>query len=83
MQHELPHRNIALSIEEQILRTAKRRQKRAPNRSDVFHGDDRKYILFLAAVPEQQDRQRYEDQKGYVIRDEHGGKEDAKYQEQA
>lgn len=61
VQHKVRCACPGLLVKEEILRAAEGHEKRAADRSDVFERDNGEYALFPTRTPEEQDRERDED----------------------
>ena len=74
MQHEVQRTGAGLLVKEKVLRAAERHQKRATDRSDILKSDNGQDALFASRTPEEQDRERNEDDERNIVRYKHRGK---------
>ncbi len=61
VQHEVQRARAGLLVKEKVLRAAERHKKRAADRSDILKGDNGQNALLASRTPEEQDRERNED----------------------
>ena len=82
MQEESQGADSGLVKEEEVLRASEGHQKRASDRCDIFHGDDRKDAFFPFDAAEEKDGERDKYDKRHIVGHKHRCAEYSEYEEE-